>query len=60
MEAPTTLEGETVVDESGTEYTVVEHYVNANELVIESDGGRTAITSLELANGTYIVQREEQ
>jgi len=58
MEAPTTLEGETVVDESGNQFTVVEHYVNANELVIESDEERTAITSMELANGTYIVQGE--
>ena len=58
MQESTTLEGDTVVDESGNQYIVVEHYVNANELVIESDEERTAITFMELANGTYIVQGE--
>jgi len=47
------LEGRTVVDDSGNEYTVTAHAVEADELLIENEEERHAIVMMDIATGAY-------
>lgn len=53
------LSGRTVVDGRGCEYTVKEHYYEADELVLQRGSETHAITLMDIADGPFRVIGDE-
>jgi len=59
MKDADTLTGRTVVDGRGCEYTVKEHYYEADELVLQRGSETHAITLMDIADGPFRVVDDE-
>lgn len=59
MREQDTLTDRTVVDGRGCEYTVKEHYYEADELVLQRGSETQAITLMDIADGAFRVVDDE-